>query len=361
MEPDPRLIERLDSIVSRFAELERLLSDPGVTSNQKEFVKLSKEIGRVRPIVGEYDKYKEITDRISEDKEIVKTGHDDELVEAAKLELADLETSEEKSLDRLKLMLVVEDPNDERRAIVEIRAGAGGEEAALFVSDLYRMYSRYAEYKGWKTDQLGSHSTGIGGYKEVIFLVEGKRAYGRFKFESGVHRVQRVPVTESGGRIHTSTATVAVLPEAEDVEVEIDPKDLKIDVFRASGPGGQYVNVTDSAVRIRHAPTGIMVSCQDERSQHKNKVKAMKVLKARLLDRERREQEEKIAAKRRKQVGRGERSEKVRTYNFPQKRVTDHRINLSLHNLDRILEGELDQLIDKLALSQMESMLKGEQ
>lgn len=360
MEPDPRVIERLESIVSRLDEVERLLSDPGVTSRQKEFVKLSKQMGRMRPIVEEYNRYRELTDRVSEDKEIVKASHDDELVGAAKLELVDLETSREKSLNRLKLMLVAEDPNDERRAIIEIRAGAGGGEAGLFVSDLYRMYSRYAEKKGWKTDQLSSHPTGIGGYKEVIFLVEGKRAYGRFKFESGVHRVQRVPATESGGRIHTSTATVAVLPEAEDVEVEIDPKDLRIDVYRASGPGGQYVNVTDSAVRITHMPTGIVVSCQDERSQHKNKLKGMKVLKARLLDRERKEQEEKIAEDRRRQVGRGERSEKVRTYNFPQKRVTDHRIGVNLHNLDRILEGELDQLIDKLALSQMERMFKGE-
>jgi len=295
---------------------------------------------------------------MSEDMGIVRSGQDDELIEAAKLELADLEASRDESLNRLKTMLVVKDPDDERRAIVEIRAGTGGEEAGLFVSDLYRMYSKYAEYKGWKTDQLSSHATEIGGYKEVIFLVQGKGAYSRFKFESGVHRVQRVPVTESGGRIHTSTATVAVLPEAEEVEVEIDPKDLKIDSFRASGPGGQYVNVTDSAVRVTHLPTGIVVSCQDERSQHKNKNKAMKILKARLLDRERREQEERIAKDRRRQVGRGERSEKVRTYNFPQKRITDHRIGLSLYNLERVLEGDLDQLINKLTMARRESLLR---
>lgn len=354
------MIERLESIVCRFDELEKLLSAPDVISDQKELVRLSKEMGSIRSVAEEYRKYRGISERISEDRRIIASGEDDELMQAAKLELTELEASRDESFSRLKTMLVVKDPDDERRAIVEIRAGTGGEEAGLFVSDLYRMYSRYAEYKGWKTDQLSSHPTGIGGYKEVIFLVQGKGAYSRFKFESGVHRVQRVPVTESGGRIHTSTATVAVLPEAEEVEVQIDPKDLRIDSFRASGPGGQYVNVTDSAVRITHLPTGIVVSCQDERSQYKNKNKAMKILKARLLDRERKEQEEKIAKDRRRQVGRGERSEKVRTYNFPQKRITDHRIGLSLYNLERVLEGDLDQLIDRLTVAHRERVVKGD-
>ena len=360
MEADPKMIERLDSIAERFAELERLLNDPEVMADQKEFVKLSKELGSIRPAVEEYTKFKEISNRISEDRSIIESSKDEELTEAAKLELADLEEAKSESLKRLRSELLTGDADDQRRAIIEIRAGTGGEEAGLFVADLHRMYGKYAEYKGWKIDPLSSHPTEIGGFKEVIFLVEGKGAYSKFKFESGVHRVQRVPATESGGRIHTSTATVAVLPEAEEVEIEIDPKDLKIDTYRASGPGGQYVNVTDSATRITHIPTGIVVSCQDERSQHKNKAKAMKVLKARLLDRQRREQEEKIARDRKKQVGRGERSEKVRTYNFPQRRITDHRIGLSVYNLERVLEGELDQLIEKLTIADEESRIGDE-
>jgi peptide chain release factor 1 len=355
MEADEKMIERLETIAARFREIEELLSDPEVMSDQKELIRLSKEMGSRRAAVEEYAKYRELTGRIGEDSEIIASGEDEELVEAARLELAELESARDESVEKLKSALIVKDPDDERRAIIEIRAGTGGEEAALFVGDLYRMYSKYAEIKGWKTDPLSSHPTEIGGYKEVIFLVEGDGAYGRFKFESGVHRVQRVPLTESGGRIHTSTATVAVLPEAEEVEVEIDPKEIRIDLFRSSGPGGQHVNVTDSAVRITHIPTGIVVSCQDERSQHKNKAKAMKILKARLLDHQRREQEETIAENRRKQVGRGERSEKVRTYNFPQRRFTDHRIGLSLYNLDRVLEGDLDSVIDKLTIAHQES------
>jgi peptide chain release factor 1 len=360
MEADQKMMERLDSATERLAELERQLNDPVVMADQKEFVKLSKELGSIRPAVEEYTKYKEIIERILEDEAIIESSDDEELAQAARSELADLEEEREESLKRLKSVLLTEDADDQRRAIIEIRAGTGGEEAGLFAADLYRMYSKYAEFKGWKTDPLSSHPTEIGGFKEVIFLVEGKGAYSKFKFESGVHRVQRVPATESGGRIHTSTATVAVLPEAEEVEVEIDPRDLRIDTFRASGPGGQYVNVTDSATRITHIPTGIVVSCQDERSQHKNKAKAMKILKARLLDRQRQEQEEEIAKNRRKQVGRGERSEKVRTYNFPQRRVTDHRIGVSLYNLERVLEGDLDQLIDKLTFADEESRIADE-
>jgi len=360
MEADPKMLERLDSIAERVSELERRLNDPSVMNDQKEFVRLSKELGSIRSAAEEYAKFREISERIVEDRAIIESSKDEELAETAKLELADLEEAQEESLKRLKSALLAEDSDDQRRAIIEIRAGTGGEEAALFVADLHRMYAKYAEYKGWKIDPLSSHPTEIGGFKEVIFLIEGKGAYSKFKFESGVHRVQRVPATESGGRIHTSTATVAVLPEAEEVEVQIDPKDLKIDTFRASGPGGQYVNRTDSAIRITHIPTGSVVSCQDERSQHKNKAKAMKILKARLLDRERREQEERIAKDRRKQVGRGERSEKVRTYNFPQRRITDHRIGLSLYNLERVLQGELDQLIEKLTMADEESRISDE-
>jgi len=273
---------------------------------------------------------------------------DEEIRRMAAEELKRLEGELRDVQRELKLALIPKDPRDARNVVLEIRAGTGGEEAALFAADLFRMYSRYAERKGWKVEVLSHHPTGMGGFKEVIALIEGKGAYSRLKYESGVHRVQRIPVTESQGRIHTSTVTVAVLPEAEEVEVQIDPKDLRIDVFRASGPGGQHVNVTDSAVRITHLPTGLVVQCQDERSQHKNKAKAMKILMARLLELKRKEQEEKIAKERRSQIGTGERSERIRTYNFPQRRVTDHRIGLTLYRLEEVLEGDLDEIIEAL-------------
>ena len=293
----------------------------------------------------------------SESKEILQEESDEELRELAKMELSDMESKVEPLEEELKILLVPKDPNDEKNVIVEIRGGAGGDEAALFAGDLLRMYSRYAERKGWKVSMLSSNETGVGGYKEVSFMIKGKGAYSRLKYESGVHRVQRIPSTESGGRIHTSTATVAVLPEVEDVEVEINDNDIRIDVFRASGNGGQCVNTTDSAVRITHIPTGEVVSCQDEKSQLKNKEKAMKVLKARLYDRALADQQKEISAERKSQVGTGDRSERIRTYNFPQGRISDHRINLTLYKLDSFLDGDIDEMIDALiTVDQTEKM-----
>ncbi len=342
------IFQQLKSIEERCRELSDLLSSPDTAKDPERFIPLSKEYRDLQEVMVEYKRYQKLTKSIEDDEEIVKTSSDDELVEVATREVEALKKEREESLVRLQSLLQPKDPLDEKNIIMEIRAGVGGDEAALFARDLFRMYSKYAESRGWRLETLNHHPTEKGGFKEVIFLVAGKGVFGRLKFERGVHRVQRIPVTEASGRIHTSTATVAVLPEAEEVEIEIRPGEIRVDVFRASGSGGQHVNVTDSAVRITHIPSGIVVSCQDERSQHQNKVKAMKVLRARLLDRTRQEEEEKVARERKSQVGTGERSEKVRTYNFPQKRVSDHRINLSLYNLDRILEGDLDFIIDPL-------------
>jgi peptide chain release factor 1 len=289
---------------------------------------------------------------------VIEAGDDPELVELAKAELEGLEEKRDELEEKLRILLVPKDPNDSRNTIVEIRAGTGGEESALFAADLLRMYTRFIENKNWKMELMSSNETGMGGLKEVIYLVSGDNAYGTLKYESGVHRVQRVPVTESGGRIHTSAASVVVIPEAEEVDVHIDPHDLRVDVYRSSGPGGQSVNTTDSAVRITHIPTGLVVSCQDEKSQHKNKAKAMKVLRARLLDRARREQEEQISQTRKSQVSTGDRSAKIRTYNFPQQRVTDHRIGLTLHRLNEILDGDLDALIDALRQADIAEKIK---
>lgn len=316
-----------------------------------------KEHADLEPIIMKYREYKAVLDSIAESKEILQEESDEELRELAKMELSDMESQVEPLEEELKLLLVPKDPNDEKNVIVEIRGGAGGDEAALFAGDLLRMYSRYAERKGWKVSMLSSNETGVGGYKEVSFMIKGKGAYSRLKYESGVHRVQRIPSTESGGRIHTSTATVAVLPEVEDVEVEINDNDIRIDVFRASGNGGQCVNTTDSAVRITHIPTGEVVSCQDEKSQLKNKEKAMKVLKARLYDRALADQQKEISAERKSQVGTGDRSERIRTYNFPQGRISDHRINLTLYKLDSFLDGDIDEMIDALiTVDQTEKM-----
>lgn len=316
-----------------------------------------KEHADLEPIIMKYREYKAVLDAIAESKEILQEESDEELRELAKMELSDMESQVEPLEEELKLLLVPKDPNDEKNVIVEIRGGAGGDEAALFAGDLLRMYSRYAERKGWKVSMLSSNETGVGGYKEVSFMIKGKGAYSRLKYESGVHRVQRIPSTESGGRIHTSTATVAVLPEVEDVEVEINDNDIRIDVFRASGNGGQCVNTTDSAVRITHLPTGEVVSCQDEKSQLKNKEKAMKVLKARLYDRALADQQKEISAERKSQVGTGDRSERIRTYNFPQGRISDHRINLTLYKLDSFLDGDIDEMIDALiTVDQTEKM-----
>ncbi|MFC1726002.1 peptide chain release factor 1, partial [candidate division KSB1 bacterium] len=295
--------------------------------------------------------YKQILKSITEDKEIIKDSSDKELREMAKTELDELEEKFSDIESELKILLLPKDTNDHKNCVIEIRAGTGGLEAALFAGDLFRMYSRFIEEKGWKLEELSVNPAEVGGFKEVICLVDGKNAYGSLKYESGVHRVQRIPVTESGGRIHTSAASVAVLPDAEEIDIYIDPKDIKVDVYRSSGPGGQSVNTTDSAVRVTHVPTAMVVTCQDEKSQHKNKAKALKVLRARLYDQVRSENEEKVAIERRSQILTGDRSEKIRTYNFPQNRVTDHRINLSLHKLESILNGEIDELLEKLMIA----------
>ncbi len=342
------MLDRLEAVEEKFTQIEKALSDPEVLGKPKEYQKLAREHAEIAPLVETYRRYKDTIEQLEENEELLREEKDPEMKELIKEEIQELEKKKEELLHKLKLLLIPKDPNDEKNVILEIRAGTGGDEAALFAADLFRMYSRYAEEKGWKVEVLDSHPTEIGGFKEIIASISGKGAYSRLKYERGVHRVQRIPVTESQGRIHTSAVTVAVLPEAEEVEVEIDPNDLRIDVFRSSGPGGQSVNTTDSAVRITHIPTGIVVSCQDEKSQHKNKAKAMKVLRARLYELKRKEQEEKIAQERRSQVGSGDRSERIRTYNFPQNRVTDHRINLTLYKLEDVLNGSLDELVDSL-------------
>ena len=351
------MLKKLGVLEDTYKDLTEKISDPEIINDQKVWQKYMKEHADLEPIIMKYREYKAVLDSIAESKEILQEESDEELRELAKMELSDMESKVEPLEEELKILLVPKDPNDEKNVIVEIRGGAGGDEAALFAGDLLRMYSRYAERKGWKVFMLSSNETGVGGYKEVSFMIKGKGAYSRLKYESGVHRVQRIPSTESGGRIHTSTATVAVLPEVEDVEVEINDNDIRIDVFRASGNGGQCVNTTDSAVRITHLPTGEVVSCQDEKSQLKNKEKAMKVLKARLYDRALADQQKEISAERKSQVGTGDRSERIRTYNFPQGRISDHRINLTLYKLDSFLDGDIDEMIDALiTVDQTEKM-----
>lgn len=353
------MLEKLQVLEERYDELTRLLADPQVIADQEKWQKYVKEHADLEETVQVFREYKKVKKDLRDARKMLEEEDlDREMEELAKQEIDELSERAEELEERLKLLLIPKDPLDERNVIVEIRAGAGGEEAALFAGDLYRMYTRYAERQGWKVEEISSHPTDIGGYKEVIFMVEGKGAYSRLKYESGVHRVQRVPVTETGGRIHTSTATVAVLPEAEEVDVEIDPNDLRIDTFCATGPGGQSVNTTYSAVRITHLPTGLVVSCQDEKSQHKNKAKALKVLRARLLEREQRKQQEELARERRSQVGTGERSERIRTYNFPQNRVTDHRIGFTVHKLDMVLDGDLDEIQEALITEDRARQLK---
>ena len=355
------MLEKLEFIEKKYEDLSKAIADPDIIARQNEWRQLVKEHADLEDIVVKYRDYKKIEQDIAAAKEMLNEKPDDELRDMLEEELAELSQQREKVEKELRLSLIPKDPNDEKNVVVEIRAGAGGEEAALFGADLFRMYSRYAERKGWKMEIMSANYTDMGGVKELIFVIEGKGAYSRLKYESGVHRVQRIPTTESGGRIHTSTATVAVLPEAEDVEVEINPNDLRIDVFRSSGHGGQSVNTTDSAVRITHLPTGIVVTCQDEKSQLKNKEKAMRVLKARLLDAAQREQEQEYAQARKIQVGTGDRSERIRTYNFPQGRITDHRIGVTIYNLEGFLDGEIDELIDELITSDQAEKLKNTQ
>jgi peptide chain release factor 1 len=345
------LFDKLRQIEERSDELSRALADPALYGQAAEYARLRKEHADTVEIVDRFREYRDVLKRLTDARQLLGDG-DRELAELAQVEITELTARQGELEAELKRLLVPRDPNDDKNVFVEIRAGAGGDEAGLFAADLVRMYTKYAERQRWKVETMDANATGVGGVKEAILFIQGRGAWSRLKYERGVHRVQRVPVTESSGRIHTSTVTVAVLPEAEDVDVRVDDKDVRVDVYRSSGPGGQGVNTTDSAVRLTHLPTGLVVTCQDERSQIKNRAKAMRVLKARLLERAQEEQQAAIAADRRSQVGTGERSERIRTYNFPQARVTDHRIGLTLHRLPAVLEGDLDELIDALAAAE---------
>ncbi|HNY68094.1 MAG TPA: peptide chain release factor 1 [Bacillota bacterium] len=352
------MFEKLREIEARYDELEREMADPEIIADQPRYKKVTKAHSDLEDIVARYRELKKVMGEIQSTREMLRDKLDSELRELAEAELASLEEDKSSLEEKLKVLLLPSDPLDEKNVIMEIRAGTGGDEAALFAGDLFRMYSRYAERNGWQIESMSSNPTELGGFKEAIVMISGDRVYSRLKYESGVHRVQRVPETEASGRIHTSAATVAVLPEAEDVDIEIDPNDLRVDVFRSSGHGGQSVNTTDSAVRITHIPTGMVVTCQDEKSQHKNKDKALKVLRARLLDQLMEEQEAGIAETRKTQVGSGDRSERIRTYNFPQSRVTDHRIGLTTHRLTEFLDGDLDEMIEALIVSAQSERLK---
>lgn len=350
--------EQLEKIASRYDELSNLMMDPEIAQDPLKFRDIAKEKSSLDKTIEKFQEYKQVKKIISEDEALLRQENDEELRELAELELVELQEKIKVLEEELKLLLLPKDPNDRKNAIVEIRAGTGGEEAGIFAGDLFRMYNRFAERRGWGLEVLSSNPQGIGGFKEIIFMMKGENAFGIMKYESGVHRVQRVPKTEASGRIHTSAASVAVLPEAEEVEIQIDPNELKIDVYRSSGPGGQSVNTTDSAVRITHIPTGMVVTCQDEKSQHKNRAKALKVLNARLLEKIQREEQEKLAESRRSMVSTGDRSAKIRTYNYPQGRLTDHRIGLTLYRLEEILEGDLDEVIEQLRLADQNEKMK---
>jgi peptide chain release factor 1 len=340
--------DKLEAVAKRAEEIFRLLADPGLAGNSREIQKLSRELAEIRPLAEAYAHHLRIGQELEENRGLAQSEKDPEMRALAREEVAKLTAEKERLEGVVRLLLLPKDPNDEKNILIEIRAGAGGEEAALFATELFRSYTMYAAMKGWRVEMLSHSETGLGGTKEVIAMIEGRGAYSRLKYESGVHRVQRVPATESGGRIHTSTVTVAVIPEAEEVDVQIGPDDLRIDVFRSSGPGGQSVNTTDSAVRVTHIPTGLVVSCQDEKSQLKNKSKALKILRSRLYDLEMEKQRAERADMRRTLVGTGDRSERIRTYNFPQNRVTDHRIGLTVHQLAQVLNGEIDVFADAL-------------
>ncbi len=351
------MFDHIEDIVLRYEEVLRDIVEPEIIADNARYQKLMKEQAELEPIVKKYKEYKDITTGIEDSLAILEEESDEEIKELAKEELSELRSKVDGVEKELKVLLLPKDPNDDKNVIVEIRAGAGGDEAALFAADLFRMYSKYTEKSGFKVDTMNSNENGLGGFKEIVFMIEGFGAYSKLKYESGVHRVQRIPVTESGGRIHTSTATVAIMPEAEEVEVNLDMNDCRFDVFRASGNGGQCVNTTDSAVRLTHIPTGIVVSCQDEKSQLKNKDKALKVLRARLFELEREKAAGEQAENRRSQIGTGDRSEKIRTYNFPQGRVTDHRIGLTVHKLDAVMDGELELIIDPLIAADQSAKL----
>lgn len=352
------MIEKLDAIEKKYDELTQKLADPAVIAEQAKYREYARHLSELEPLVRDIKKYRGILVSVTEVEEMLREGPEPEMEQYLRGELQELNTQREETEEEIRSKLITKDPNDQKNIIVEIRAGAGGDEASLFAADLYRMYTKYAESRGWSTQMMSSSPSDLGGFKEIIFEVKGRGAYSRLKYESGVHRVQRIPVTEAGGRIHTSTATVAVLPEAEEVEVEISPNDLRVDIFRSSGPGGQSVNTTDSAVRITHVPTGIVVQCQEERSQLQNRERALKILRARLYERLQAEQQAEVAQARRMQIGSADRSERIRTYNFPQGRVTDHRIGLTLHKLDSVLEGEIDDLVEALAAADRAEKLK---
>ena len=353
------MFQKLEAIEEKLETIERQLADPSVITDQEKYLRQVRERAEISGLVEIYRRYKRVRKQIEDNRELL-NGGDEDIKELAKGEMPALKEELESLEKKLKLLLLPRDPRDEKNVLLEIRAGTGGEEAALFAADLFRMYARYAENNQWKVEMMSQSPTGLGGFKEVIALIAGKGVYSRLKYEGGVHRVQRVPTTESQGRIHTSAVTVAILPEAEDVEVEIKPDELRIDVYRSSGPGGQSVNTTDSAVRVTHIPSGLVVTCQDEKSQHKNKAKALKILRSRLLDQAIQEQQEEIAKTRKNMVGSGDRSERIRTYNYPQNRVSDHRIGLTLHRLEQVMEGAVDEIIDALSTHfQAEALKEG--
>ncbi len=352
------MLEQLKKIEKRYKEIDRKMAQPEIATDLPQLQVLAQERADMENTVKMYREYKDVSKSIKETKAMLDDGLEDEMQELARQEIESLETRQNELTEQLRMALLPKDPNDEKDIIMEIRAGAGGNEAALFAADLFRLYSRYAQNHGWNTDILSSNESGIGGFKEIIFEISGKGAYSRLKYERGVHRVQRIPITESSGRIHTSTATVAVLPKAEEVDIDVNPDDIKIDVFHSGGAGGQNVNKVATAIRMTHLPTGMVVVCQDERSQLQNKIKAMSVLRTRLLDIERQKQDKEITESRRSQVGTGDRSEKIRTYNYPQDRVSDHRITLSLHNLNKIMDGGIDELIDALISAEQTKQLE---
>jgi peptide chain release factor 1 len=354
------MLEQLEKIEKRYREIDRMMAQPEIATDLPQLQALAQERADMEDMVKTYREYKDVEKSIKETKAMLDDGLEGEMLDLATQEIESLETRLNELTEKLRKALLPRDPNDERDIIMEIRAGAGGNEAALFAADLFRMYSRYAQNRGWKTDIISVSESGIGGFKEIIYEISGKGAYSRLKYEKGVHRVQRIPVTESSGRIHTSTATVAVLPKAEEVDIDINPDDIKVDVFHSGGAGGQNVNKVATAIRMTHLPTGMVVVCQDERSQLQNKIKAMSVLRTRLLDIEQQKQDKEITESRRSQVGTGDRSEKIRTYNYPQDRVSDHRISLTMHNLDRIIDGNIEELIDALIAAEQTKQLEGQ-